>query len=137
MKVRDIMTRKVETIKPGTSLRHAARKMSELNIGSMLVVDDAGKLVGIITDRDISVYAIDMGHNPQSTEVQKVMSKNEATCMADQELEAAASIMEQQHIRRLAVLDKNSLAGFLSVDDLARASFDLAGAVLEAATPVH
>lgn len=137
MKVRDIMTTKVESLKPTTVLRTAARKMSELNIGSMPVVDDDGKLLGIITDRDISVYAIAMGRNPQDTEVQKVMSKDVATCLADQELSDAASIMEQRHVRRLAVMDNNELSGFLSVDDLAQVSCDLAGAVLEAATPIH
>ena len=137
MKVRDIMTTKVESLKPTTVLRTAARKMSELNIGSMPVVDDNGKLLGIITDRDISVYAIAIGRNPQDTEVQKVMSHDVATCLADQELSDAASIMEQRHVRRLAVMDNNELSGFLSVDDLAQVSCDLAGAVLEAATPIH
>ena len=137
MKVRDIMTTKVESLKPTTVLRTAARKMSELNIGSMPVVDNNGKLLGIITDRDISVYAIAMGRNPQDTEVQKIMSKDVATCLADQELSDAASIMEQRHVRRLAVMDNDELSGFLSVDDLAQVSSDLAGAVLEAATPIH
>ena len=137
MKVHDIMTRKVETLKPTTSLRHAARKMSEFNIGSMPVVDDTNHLLGIITDRDISVYAIAMGHDPNSTEVQKVMTKNVATCTANAELSTAAQIMEQQHIRRLAVIDNDLLCGLLSVDDLARVSQHLAGAVLEAAIPVH
>ena len=137
MKVRDIMTSKVESIEPTAVLRKAARKMSELNIGSMAVVDDDGNLLGIITDRDISVYAIAMGRNPQDTEVQKVMTRDVATCLADQDISDAASIMQQRHIRRLAVMENNSLSGFLSVDDLARASYDLAGAVLEAATPIH
>lgn len=137
MKVRDIMTSRVESIKPTDALRKAARKMSELNIGSMPVVDDNGMLLGIITDRDISVYAIAMGHNPQDTEVQKIMTRDVATCLADQELGDAASIMEQMHVRRLAVMDNDALTGFLSVDDLARASYELAGAVLEAATPTH
>lgn len=137
MKVREIMTQKVETLKPTASLRQAARKMSEFNVGSMPVIDESGTLLGIITDRDISVFAIAMGHNPQTTEVQKVMTKNVATCLADQELSDAADIMEQLHIRRLAVMENNALAGFLSVDDLARASYDLAGAVLESASAVH
>ncbi|MDH5473854.1 MAG: CBS domain-containing protein [Gammaproteobacteria bacterium] len=137
MKVRDIMTTRVESVKPTTVLRHAARRMSEFNVGSMPVVDDNGKLLGIITDRDISVYAIAMGHDPQSTEVQKVMTKDVITCIADMDLADAAALMKNKHIRRLAVMDNDLLAGFLSVDDLARASYDLAGAVLEAATPIH
>ena len=137
MKVKDIMSTKVESLLPYNSLRLAARKMSELNIGSMPIVEN-GKLLGIITDRDISVYAIAVGYGPQSTEVQKIMTKEVATCFEDQDLADAAQIMKQQHIRRLAVLDHdNCLEGFLSVDDIALASHDLAGAVLEAATPIH
>ena len=137
MKVKDIMSTKVEALLPYNSLRQAARKMSELNIGSMPVVED-GKLLGIITDRDISVYAIALGYGPQSTEVQQVMTKEVVTCFDDQDIDEAAQLMKQQRIRRLAVLDHdNFLEGFLSVDDIALASHDLAGAVLEAATAIH
>ena len=137
MKVKEIMSTKVEAIEPHLSLRSAARIMNELNLGSMLVVED-GKLLGIITDRDISVFAIAMGYGSESTEVRKMMTKEVFTCSSDQDLSEAAKIMEQQKIRRLAVLDKsNALEGFLSVDDIARVSHDLAGAVLEAASPLH
>ncbi|MDH5485609.1 MAG: CBS domain-containing protein [Gammaproteobacteria bacterium] len=137
MKVKEIMSTHVISLSPTDSLRQAARKMSEHNIGSMPVVEN-GKLLGIITDRDISVFAIAMGYGPQSTEVQKIMTTEVITCFNDQELGDAAQIMQQQHIRRLAVLDHdNHLEGFLSVDDIALASHDLAGAVLEAATPSH
>ncbi len=137
MKVKDIMSTKVESLLPTSSLRQAAREMSKFNIGSMPIIED-GKLLGIITDRDISVFAIAMGYAPQTTAVQKVMTKEVVTCFNDQELSDAAHIMEQQNIRRLAVIDHNNcLEGFLSVDDLARVSHDLAGAVLEAATPIH
>lgn len=137
MKVSEIMSKKVEPIAPHLSLRSAARLMKENNLGSMLVVEE-GKLVGIITDRDISVYAIAMGYGSESTEVRKVMAKEVFTCHADQEIDDAAQIMKQQHIRRLAVLNgDNSISGFLSVDDIARASQELAGSILEAATPTH
>jgi CBS domain-containing protein len=137
MKVLEIMTTKVESVSPTTSLRIAARKMKELNIGSMMVMDGA-KLLGIITDRDLSVYAIAMGHDPQSTEVQKVMTSEVFTCAESQNIDVAAKIMEEHHIRRLAVTDgNNAMAGFLSVDDLAHVSHELAGVVLEAATPIH
>jgi CBS domain-containing protein len=137
MKVKDIMSTQVEAIEPHLSLRSAARKMNELNLGSMPVVED-GKLLGIITDRDISVFAIAMGHGSESTEVRKMMTKDVFTCTGGQDLAEAALIMEQKQIRRLAVLDEsNALAGFLSVDDIARVSHDLAGAVLEAVSSVH
>lgn len=137
MKVQEIMTTKVESVSPTTSLRNAAREMRDLGIGSMTVVD-GDKLLGIITDRDISVYAIAMGHDPQTTEVQKVMTTEVFTCAESLDISAAAEIMEEHHIRRLAVTDDdNTMAGFLSVDDLAHVSRELAGSVLEAATPIH
>lgn len=137
MKVQEIMSTKVESVSPVTTLRTTARKMSDLGVGALPVVDD-GKLVGIVTDRDVSVYAIAMGHDPQSTEIQKVMTKEVFTCKEGQTISEAAEIMEQHHIRRLAVIgDGDAIAGFLSVDDLAHVSRELAGAVLEAATPSH
>ena len=137
MKIKDIMNTKVETVESHNRLRSAARKMKELNIGSMLVVDD-GKLCGFITDRDISVYAIAMGYGSESTDVKQVMNTEVVTCFADQDINEAAQIMQQQNIRRLVVLDKDYvLEGILSVDDIARVSHDLAGAVLEAATTSH
>jgi len=137
MKVEDIMTTKIESVLPTTTLRAVARKMSDLNVGALPVVED-GNLIGIITDRDVSVYAIAMGHDPQSTEVQKVMTREVYTCGASEDISEAAKIMEQHKIRRLTVMSGDqSLAGFLSVDDIAPVSGELAGAVLEAATPIH
>jgi len=137
MKVEEIMTTKVESVLPTTSLRAVARKMSDLGVGALPVVDE-GILIGIITDRDVSVYAIAMGHDPQSTEAQKVMTREVFTCNASENINEAAKIMEQHKIRRLTVMSGDQeLAGFLSVDDIAPVSGDLAGAVLEAATPIH
>lgn len=137
MKVQDIMTTKVETISPGFSLRSAARRMKELNVGSLLITDE-GKLLGIITDRDIACFAVAMGHDSNSTEVQKVMHREVETCYVDQDINDAARHMEELHIRRLAVLNKDgTMAGFLSVDDLARHSHELASEVLKAATAIH
>lgn len=137
MKVKEIMTPMVETIRPGASLTQAAHKMSELNIGSLLIVEE-DQLLGIITDRDIACFAVAMGHDANSTEVQMVMNREITTCFGDTEIEKAAQLMEHNHIRRLPVLQAdNTMAGFLSVDDIARYSHHLAGEVLQSATPTH
>lgn len=137
MKVNDLMTTNVESINPRTSLRQAARKMADLGIGSLPIVEN-DELIGIITDRDISCHAVALGHDANNTEVQKVMTGHVATCFNDQEIEAAASIMESFHVRRLAVVDHDhQLTGFLSVDDLARVSSELAGKVLDSAESSH
>lgn len=138
MKIQDIMNTKVESILPTATLRRAAQKMDKCDIGSLPIITESGQLCGIITDRDISCFAVAMGHEPSSTEVQKVMTKEVFTCFDDQDISEAASLMEDKHVRRLTVLNHdNSVVGFLSVDDLAHGSHDLAGAVLEAATPIH
>jgi CBS domain-containing protein len=136
MKVQELMTTHVESISPSLHLRGAARKMKELGVGALPIVD-GDNVVGIITDRDLACFAIAMGHDLNSTRVEKVMTREVVTCNADQDIDEAAKIMIDHHIRRLLVLDGNRLAGFLSVDDLVRGSRELAGAVLEAATPVH
>ena len=137
MKVQELMSRKVESVTPRASLRHAAHKMRETGVGVLPVLDD-GQLLGIITDRDISCNAVAIGRDLNSTDVQTVMTTDVATCFSDQEVDDAARKMSELHIRRLAVLDHdNSVTGILSVDDLARVSGELAGSVLEAATLEH
>lgn len=137
MKVQDIMKSGVETISPTATAKEAAQKMHDLHIGSLPVVDN-GQLVGIITDRDICVRVTATGRDAVMTRVKEVMGKAVETCLADQDLEEAARIMIDHHIRRLVVLDRNNaISGFLSVDDLAKTSHELASKVLEATIPIH
>lgn len=136
MIVRDIMSKKVESIAPDASLKRAASKMRDLNIGSLAVMED-GKLLGIVTDRDISCHAVAIGYDSE-THVDRVMVKDVTVCYEDQDIADAADLMRDHKVRRLAVLHHdNSLAGILSVDDLACGSHELAGEVLESASPSH
>jgi CBS domain-containing protein len=137
MQVKEIMTPKVESIGPDLSLQDCARKMRELDIGALPVWRD-GQLLGMITDRDICCTAVADGLDPATTTAGDIMSKNVACCFDDQECSEAAQLMEEKHVRRLAVVNHDqAMVGFLSVDDLARCSHELAGEVLEAAAPVH
>ncbi len=137
MKVSELMTPHVESVTPTTNLRGAARKMKETGTGALPVVEE-GKVLGIITDRDLACFAIAMGHDLNSAPVSKIMTTQVITCTPDQDIDSAAKLMEGSHIRRLLVIDDAaSPVGFFSIDDLVRGSHELAGAVLEAATPVH
>lgn len=138
MKIQEIMNSKVETISPDATTKDAARIMHDLHIGSLPVINESKELLGIITDRDICCKVVATGRDAGWTKVHEIMHKDVFTCFDDQEIGEAAELMANQHIRRLAVLNRNnSMSGFLSVDDLARGSHDLAGTVLEASTLIH
>ena len=137
MKTQDIMTSKVETITSSESIKEAAVRMRNLHIGALLVVDE-GNLLGIITDRDICCKVIATGRDAVRTQIKEIMEKDISTCFDDQDITDAAQIMVDRHVRRLPVIHHDrSLAGLLSIDDLARTSHDLAGRVLVSATPFH
>jgi CBS domain-containing protein len=106
MLVKDIMTSKVESIGPDFFLQDVARKMRDLKIGSLPVWQD-GELLGMITDRDICCRAVAEGRDPTKTRVRDVMSKNPAYCFDDQDVADAAHVMEEKHVRRLAVLSRS------------------------------
>lgn len=134
MKIYELMTPKIESISPDATTKEAARKMHDMHVGALPVIRD-GQLLGIITDRDICCRVVATGRDAVMTRVSDVMVKEVTVCFDDQDVDEAARLMAEHRIRRLAVLKRdNSMAGFLSVDDLARGSHDLASNVLEATT---
>ncbi len=130
MFVREVMTRPAATVGVEETLDAAARKMRELGVGALPVLD-RGALAGMVTDRDLAVRATATGADPTDTLVGDVMTPQLFTCSEDDDLEQAARLMEERAVRRLLVLDREGhLAGMLSVDDLANASMALAADVL-------
>jgi CBS domain-containing protein len=134
MQVSDVMTRAVECTRPEATLREVAKRMSELEVGPMPVCDH-DRLVGMITDRDITVRAIAEGADPDTTPVRDVMTQGLYYCFDDQEVADAAQEMKDKQVRRLAVLDRNKrLVGIVSLGDMAIVTHDdeLVGETLEA-----
>ncbi len=130
MFVREIMTRHAATIGADETLESAARKMKELGIGALPVLD-RGQLSGIVTDRDLAVRAVASGADPARTHVREAMTAQVIACREDDEVEEAARTMEERAVRRIMVLDREGdLSGMLSVDDLVCASMALAADVL-------
>ena len=135
MLVKDIMTPRMESVGPGLSLQETARKMRDIHIGSLPVWEN-GQLLGMVTDRDICCRAVAEGRDPAQTTVREIMSRDVTCCFGDDEIAEAVRLMEGKRIRRLAVLNRDrTMAGFLSVDDLAHHSYQLAGEVLDVARP--
>src|SRR5881296_3134577 len=105
MLVRDMMTRRVEVIHPDATLAEVAEKMKSLDVGP-LPVCDGERLVGMVTDRDITVRAVAKGCDPNTTPVRDVMTSDVVYCFEDQDLSTAARMMERCQIRRLPILNR-------------------------------
>ncbi len=130
MFVREVMTRHAATIGADETVEVAARRMKELGVGALPVLDH-GQLAGIVTDRDLAVRAVAAGADPTRARVRDAMTSQVVACREDDDLEDAARAMEQRAVRRIMVLDREGeLSGMLSVEDLADASMALAADVL-------
>lgn len=118
MKVEDIMTRAVHSVKPGDSIAQAARSMAENDVG-MLPVIDGTDLLGIVTDRDLAVRALAAGIDPNSP-IRRIMSEDVATCSPDDDVEEALETMANEQVRRLPVCDdQDRVIGILGLADAA------------------
>lgn len=134
MKVSQVMTRGAECTRPTATLQQAADQMKRLNVG-VLPVCDNDRLVGMITDRDITVRSVSTGNNPLLDEVGSIMTPDVVYCYEDQDVAEAAKLMQEKQIRRLVVLHRDKqLAGIVSLGDLAVETNDehLVGQALEA-----
>ena len=117
--IADIMTRSIATVRRDETLQAAARRMQEMDVGSLPVLD--GKAVaGVVTDRDIAVRGVAAGMIPQEALVADVMTEELRFCRADDTIEQAMAEMGDLQVRRLPVLDaKNEIVGIVSLGDLA------------------
>lgn len=131
MQVHEVMTRIVPTARPGDDVRHAAARMRDGRVGALPVVG-GGRLVGIITDRDIALRYVPGRTASLERMVASCMSAGVLHCRDTLAVEEAAAIMADNQIRRLPVLDAGgTVVGLLSVDDIAEhASEQLAGETL-------
>ena len=120
MKLSSIMTGGIETIPPQATLAEAAKKMASQDIGSLPVCAERRRVVGIITDRDITVRAVARGMDPNHTRVEEVMTRDVLSCSSDAEVEDACQLMEKRQVRRLLVTDGNDTpVGIVSLGDIA------------------
>jgi CBS domain-containing protein len=113
------MTPNVEVITPEATIQAAAEKMRDLDIG-LLPVCEGERLVGVVSDRDITVRGVAEGRGPVTTQVREVMTPDAIYGFDDQDVAEAARRMEQYQIRRLPVLNRHKrLVGMVSLGDLA------------------
>jgi CBS domain-containing protein len=125
------MTRDVRVATPGQSIRDVAKMMAEIDAGAMPVGEN-DRLVGMITDRDITVRAVATGKGPD-TPVREVMSTDQVMyCFEDDDLDDVAKNMGDIKVRRLPVVDRNKrLVGIISLGDLAQSETRAAGKAID------
>jgi CBS domain-containing protein len=116
--IRDTMSIDPRLIIPSDPIVEAARLMRDENGGS-LPVSDEGRLVGMLTDRDIAVRVVAEGRSPESTTVGEVFSPNPVAARPDQDLDEALQLMAQHQVRRLPVVEDDRLVGILAQADVA------------------
>ena len=133
MKIKDVMTKSVETVRPDQTLQEAASRMKSLDVGPMPVTENE-RVVGILTDRDIVVRAAAEGRDVRTTKVREAMTPDVVCCSEDDDVKSAAQTMKDRQIRRLVVVDgQKRVAGIVSLGDIAVDTSDekMSGRVLE------
>lgn len=130
MNISQVMTPDVKVVSPTDSLQSAAFLMRENDVG-LLPVGENDRLIGMLTDRDITIRAVAEGLSPEETEVQQVMTSEVEFIFDDYPVEEAARYMSELQVRRLPVVDRNHrLVGIVSLGDVSLSKQQSAGAAL-------
>jgi CBS domain-containing protein len=121
MKIKEVMTQPVVTCPASAMLDNAARLMWEFDCGVVPVIDEHGRLTGVVTDRDICMAAYTQGKPLHAITVTSAMARDVVTVNAGESVETAEHLMSERQVRRLPVLDGDSqIAGIVSMNDLAQ-----------------
>jgi len=118
MNVRQIMSKSVVTVSPNDTVEKAATLMKEHNIGSIPVCDNK-QIRGIITDRDITLRSVAVGKDVKTQKISEVMTTEIITGSPNMDLAGVSTIMSQSQIRRLPIVENNTLVGIVALGDLA------------------
>lgn len=118
MKVSEVMGKPI-TISPDMTVKDAAKKMCELNVTTLMIIDN-NKLVGILTDFDVVERFVASDRTSKDTPVRDIMSSNLIKVEADENIEYATHLMVKNEIRRLPVVSKGKLVGMLTLDYIAK-----------------
>ena len=116
--IRDVMTTDPATCEPGDNVTDAAKAMSKGDFGAVVVCEN-DQVRGILTDRDIVVRVVAEGKDPDATEVREVFTTDPTTLSPADSLDDAVSAMRESNVRRLPVLEGSTVAGIISIGDLA------------------
>ena len=138
MKVKDIMTKDVVFANSTDNVLTVAKLMKHHNIGVLPIVENANKVLGMITDRDIVLSLADYNFDLANTDATKLMSNKVYSVRPEADLSSALALMKKQQIRRLPVIEEEKLVGMLSIGDIAVHSdynMEMSEAITEISAP--
>lgn len=136
MKIKELMTRDVEYLAPADTIEAAARMMGDYDVGSVPVIAD-GRVVGIVTDRDVVVRGVAAGFDVRDGRVGDIMTSEVIHCHEEDAIEDAARLMEQYRIRRIVIIDDaGRLSGIVALADLAERTGAAEKVLREVSRPV-
>lgn len=118
MKVKDLMTSTTICARPDMNIHEIARRMRQADVGALPVCDDSGRVLGIVTDRDIVIRTLANDDNPQTAG--EIMTMDPVYATPNMNTHQAAILMAKHQVRRLPVIENERLIGLLSMADIAR-----------------
>lgn len=121
--IKELMTRDVRACEPNATVAEAAKVMAQEDVGPVPIVED-GRLVGIVTDRDIVVRVVAEGRDPNATRVKEIASTDLVTVSPDDDLDEALNLLAERQVRRLPVVEGDRLVGIVAQADIARLGKD-------------
>ena len=136
MQVREIMTTRIISVSPGSTVKDAALLMNKNNIGAVPVVD-GGSVSGMLTDRDIVMRCVAENRDAGKLKVSDICSQGAVSVKPEQNVSEAMNLMSSEQVRRLPVVENGKMVGMLSFADIARekSGMELAEAISEISMP--
>jgi CBS domain-containing protein len=116
--IRNVMSKNVFKLPSSATVADAAKTMRDSNVGS-IVIEDQGKLCGLITDRDIVIRTIADGGDPKATRLADTCSKTVVSLAPDDDTDRAVELMRERSVRRIPVIENGKVIGIVSLGDLA------------------
>ncbi|VFU07408.1 CBS domain-containing protein [Methylocella tundrae] len=137
MKIKKIMHKGVEWVSPDTPVTALAKKMQQLDIGA-IPIGENDRLIGMVTDRDITVRGVANGKDLSGLTARDVMTAGIIYCRDNEDVDDVARIMESKQVRRLPVIDANKrMVGMISLGDVSHAASQKIAADVTRAVSAH
>lgn len=114
----DPSLRDVVSIRPDETALAAAKRMNERRIGALVVLDDRGRLAGIVSERDILTRVVAADKRPDQTRVADIMTKTVVTCAPDTRLPELRRVMRERRVRHVPVVEGDRVVGMISIGDV-------------------